>query len=260
MSQPQTVLEEILKRAASFQQRHSQENGIWPTFSYFTYHPVAPLNKKRLRILLESLTRRAKELGRPLVILDLACGGGLITCAAAALGHKALGLDRNPEEIELAKLFALEEKFECSFLTLDLVADPEWEETAQKHLGGKPDVVILAYALHHLLKVEKLVDRLGHWLNPGSQLLINEENPKSPLFRLKHVIRTWVQKDTETEWHRTSDGWARMLTERGFYIASPIRGADLFPGLGSVVPKWCWSVVFTFQKPDSGHNGRPVRS
>ena len=241
---PDQIAREIIKSAAAFLGQHPGEKLAQPTFGYFTRHPVAPLNRKRLTLLLAQLQKRSDLIGRPLRVLDLACGGGLMTCAVAKLGHRALGMDLSNDEIRLAKLFAQEERLDGVFRQADLMKDSTWESIVEQTLGGKPDIVLLAYALHHLPEVELFVERLSRWLSPGAELLINEENPDSPMFRLKHRIRTWIQKDTDVEWHRSYPGWKGMLESRGFRLTEPI-GADILPGMGRILPLKCWSLVFT---------------
>jgi 2-polyprenyl-3-methyl-5-hydroxy-6-metoxy-1,4-benzoquinol methylase len=215
------------------------------TFGYFTRHPVAPLNRRRLRLLLDAVEAESRKRDRALRILDLACGGGLVTAAVASLGHRTLGIELDPHEVKLAQEFNRESGLDAVFWQADLVKDPFWERTAEEILGGKPDIVLLAYALHHIPQAEYFVDRLGRWLPAGATLVINEENPASPLFRLKHEVRSWIQRDTEQEWHRTWSEWAKILERSGFQPSRP-QGTDLIPAwarLGG--PGRCWSLVFT---------------
>ncbi len=240
-----TVLDRHLEHARKYLNAHPEAPGIQDTFGYFTRHPVAPLNRKRLRLILAELERQKSDKGRPLRILDLACGGGIISTAAAALGHRVLGMDLNPSETRLAEGFtcAIQET-RAQFLTVDLMKNPDWERTATERLGGKPDVILLAYALHHLPDVPALLKRFASWLDAGSVLLVNEENPHSPTFRLKHLVRTVIQRDTEVEHHRSLGGWRRLLEAQGFRISS-LAGADILPATGRWAPRMCWSLVFT---------------
>jgi 2-polyprenyl-3-methyl-5-hydroxy-6-metoxy-1,4-benzoquinol methylase len=241
------AVDSTLRRAAAFLARHPSEKEVHRTYGYFTRHLVAPLNQKRLTLILSALSQRSEELGRPLKVLDLACGGGVITCAVATMGHRALGMDLSPEEIRLAKLFAQEEKLGGLFWQTDLLQDAFWEKTAEETLGGKPDAVVLAYALHHLPQVEFFVDRLSRWLPQGTLVLVNEENLGAPLFRLKHVVRTWLQADTEVEAHRNFQGWKELLETRGFKVSGWV-GTDILPGISRISPRNCWSLVFSATK------------
>lgn len=242
------AVKRVLKSAESFAERHADDGAISLTYRYFTKHPVAPLNQRRLRALLEAAGQRAAELKRPLRILDLACGGGILTCALASMGHRALGVDLNVSEIRMARMFAQEEKLDGMFLQTDLLADAVWERSAQETLGGKPDIVTLAYALHHLPEITPFLKRLENWLEPPTQLLINEENPSSLLFQLKHRVRTWLQKDTDTEWHRSFAEWKRLIEAHGFKVSPQITGLDMLPAMSRVKPDRCWSIVFTAQR------------
>lgn len=244
------TVNDILLQADAFFRLHKGEPSVEATFKYFTDHPVAPLNRKRLAMLLESVEQHADRAGRRLRVLDLACGGGLITCAIAQLGHRSLGLDLSPKEVGWAYRFAADGKHSGDFAVVDLIEDPAWERSVEATLNGKPDIVVLAYALHHLPRVEEFVARLGRWLDADSRLVINEENPQSPMFQLKHAIRTWVQKDTDVEWHRTYRGWRKILDERGFQTMSP-GGADVVPGLATIAPGLCWSLVFTARRTNA---------
>ena len=175
------ALRRVLRCAEQFTDRHLQEPAISLTYRYFTHHPVAKLNQKRLQTLLQVVGRRSAELKRPLRVLDLACGGGLITCALASMGHRTLGLDLNPQEIRMARLFALEEKLDGMFAQTDLLGDPAWERSAQETLGGKPDIVCLAYALHHLPEISPFLKRLSRWLEPPRPAPHQRrENPLAP--------------------------------------------------------------------------------
>lgn len=239
----------IIDSADRFLKEHRQDPAASLTFGYFTHHPVAPLNQIRLTYLLEETQKKAATLTRPLRVLDLACGGGIITNAIAQFGHRVLGLDLDPNEIRLAQLFTQEQKLDGIFAQADLLNDPHWETKAEQSLGGKADLVILAYALHHIPQVELFVARLSKWLPTGAVVLVNEENPQSPLFRLKHLVRGWIQKDTEVEHHRTIGGWESLLRSVGLNPFGPLRGADPLPGLSVLAPQKCWSVLISFSKP-----------
>lgn len=247
---------QLLGRARAFYRQNKDLPSISPTFRYFTQHPVARLNKKRLRAILKIIAAQQDELHRPLRVMDLACGGGLVAASIASLDNRVLGMDQSREEIELAQKFASGFSDQplsgfLRFLQVDLIRDSAWEREAEKLLGGPPDVIVLAYALHHLPQLDLFLARLSRWLPPTTILLINEENPHSPTFRLKHWIREWIQKDTEEENHHTYGEWKHLLESHHFRVAPP-RGLDLLPGIGHLLgifqPLLCWSLVFTAMK------------
>jgi 2-polyprenyl-3-methyl-5-hydroxy-6-metoxy-1,4-benzoquinol methylase len=236
-------LEQLIKRAESFCELHREEPHVQDTYGYFTRHPFSKLNQKRLSTILQLLKNAA-----PRKVLDIACGGGLITHAIASMGMDVLGVDINAEEIKLAETFTLEPKTSAQFLLMDMVTDQNWEKQIEKKLGGKPQTIVLAYALHHLPHVERFLERLSLWVEKDTLLIINEENPLSPSFRAKHVLRSWIQKDTETEWHRTFKQWKKLLKENQFQVSKQVIGLDMVPWVGTISPSLSWSLVFTAYK------------
>ncbi len=243
MNSDSIEIENIIKRAESFLTQNPGNKALDSTFGYFTHHPFSPLNQKRLKTILQIIKNRAPER-----VLDIACGGGLVTSAIAAMDIKTLGVDINPEEIRLAEMFTKNDKNKATFLLLDMITDPNWESQVEKILGGKPQAIVLAYALHHLPHVEIFLKRLGQWMEPDTILIINEENPLSPTFRLKHALRTWIQKDTETEWHKSFRRWKKLLEQSGFNVSHQVTGLDMAPLVGTLIPHLSWSLVFTAYK------------
>jgi cyclopropane fatty-acyl-phospholipid synthase-like methyltransferase len=240
-------MEKILEHAQQFIRRHPHDVRVERTFVYFTTHVVAPLNRQRLGALIQKTVELRAKLGREPRILDLACGGGLIANALALAGARVCGFDLDPDEVSLAREFTTLVGQRVIVDSVDLIDGPDWEKRAQQALGGPPDAIVMAYALHHLPRVEKFLDRLSAWVPPATLLWVNEENPHSPLFRLKHTVRTWILKDTETEWHRSYSSWAKLLQQRKWSVSLP-QGYDPFPGWGRFFPKLSWSLVFQAER------------
>lgn len=239
------IVSEIYTTAHQFLKENSNEKGIQTTYGYFVAHPVAPVNKKRLTQILEEVYNFQHEQKKTLKVLDVACGGGIISSSISLLGNTVVGIDINLDEIELAVRFSKYLHVNSRFYGIN-VFDEGWEEVIEKKIEGKPDVIILAYALHHFSNPEGFIDKLKKWMKPGSIIIVNEENPNSPLFRLKHRIRTIVQKDTEKEYHRTYESWRNLFAD-GFYV-SKSKGIDILPLINRISPLRCWSIIFTIKK------------
>ena len=238
----------ILAHASNFYQANCKDPGTKATYGYFTHHPVAPVNKKRLEVILEILEALSPH-RMSLPVLDIACGGGLIASAMAAKGHRVAGLDIDATELRLARAFADSMRIDnVRFLYADVVNSISWHGEVEEYLGERPRVVTLAYALHHLPKVQDFIRSLSAWLPDGAVVIVNEENPLSPLFQTKHLIRTVVQKDTDVEWHRKPQEWMAMFDASGMKLQGPVRGVDMLPVLPRVSPNLCWSVTFSVQK------------
>jgi 2-polyprenyl-3-methyl-5-hydroxy-6-metoxy-1,4-benzoquinol methylase len=242
-------LKKILKKADEFYKINETEKSVQDTYGYFTRHVVSSLNHKRLLIMLCILLQEKEKRNTQLKVLDIACGGGLIARTVAEMGFPTMGIDINSNEIFVAKEFA---KFfptdtPLCFLEGDIINNTNWHNLAEKQLGGKPDVILMAYALHHLPQVERFVSKLSNWMKGGSFILINEENPLSPLFRVKHIVRTFLQNDTEEEHHRSFKEWKLILEKTGLDVYSPI-GADPVSFIAEFLPDFSWSIIFTAKK------------
>lgn len=239
------IVSEIYAAAHQFLKENNNEEGIQTTYGYFLTHPVAPVNKKRLTQILEEVYNYQHEQKKTLKVLDVACGGGIISSSISLLGNTVIGIDIDSDEIALAARFSKYLHVNTGFYEIN-VFDECWEEVIEKKIEGKPDVIILAYALHHFSNPEDFIEKLKKWMKPGSIIIVNEENLNAPLFRLKHRIRTVVQKDTEMEHHRTYESWKKLFAD-GFDV-SKSKGIDVLPLINIISPLRCWSIVFTVKK------------
>lgn len=233
---------EVLKTARKFYFQQPYKGKASATFGYFTDHPIASLNKKRLNTIIQKTTDIQKKKQRPLLIADLACGAGVISNALSFAGNKVVGIDADRGEIRLAKQFTKEVGQRTQFLIANLMKEG-WEIKAEKILGRKPDLIILAYALHHFEEPSEIINRLSGWLKRGAILLINEENTLSPLWRIKHIIRTLIQKDTHFEHQKSFEQWRKILSSYNFQTIS-YYGLDPLPLFEVLLPKLCWSIIF----------------
>lgn len=237
----------ILAQAKLFYEPRKTDPALASTYKYFLDHPVAPLNQKRLQLILDSIAILKKK-----SILDLACGGGLITSAIAGLGVNAIGLDIDEREIQTARQFASTISGNAKFESCDFINGDKGKELTEQLLQKKPDLVVLGYALHHFKNPELVLEKLSAWLEPGSVLLVNEENPCSPLFRLKHFIRGVIQKDTDIEFHRSFNEWVTLCARYGFELlplfGRQLRSADMFTFIARLTPSLSWSIVFALEK------------
>ena len=222
-------------------------------FQALERHPVpgaTPLNRRtalktrRLQTVLTRLQARSQTLSRPLRVLDLACGLGIATHAAARMGHRALGLDRNPEAIHWAEQQA--QGSGALFWRSDLLQDPFWEQTVGETLGGKPDVILLTDALASLPQSEFFVDRISRWVGPGTWVIVSENNSAAPLRRLREA---WEHRYAPRSalWHKSFDQWREQLESHGFEVDEPT-GVDDWRWMEKLFPSRCSSLVFTARR------------
>lgn len=240
------VLEVVSAARRYFQKNQTLKPGITLSYKYFTDHPIAPLNHKRTQEILEhsnaiSNSNRSKRM----TILDFACGGGIISTVLGKAGFSVVGIDLDRQEIALAKDFSTSLGLKNMTFIVASTTQP-WEKKVLATLATKPDIYLFAYALHHFEDVEVFIKRLSTFAKKGSYLVINEENPNSVLWRLKHAVRTVIQKDTDVEHQRTPDGWDQLLKKHGFKLVR-YTGVDFLPPW-LVRKKYEWSYIMTYVK------------
>ncbi len=161
------------------------------------------LNPARMRILAEMISHHFdRSLDAPcpfsgLSLIDVGCGGGLVTEPFARLDFAVTGLDASPENIAIAKDHA-----ELAELTIDYqVGSPEQEAKRQKHW----DVVVALEVVEHVADVDVFVSGLSNRLKPGGLLLMSTINRTVKSMALakiaaEYVLR-WVPAGTH-QWNK----------------------------------------------------------
>lgn len=205
-----------------------------PTFNYFTTHIFSRINTGRLKSLESKLSELCLVSKNRFVVLDIACGAGLMASVWRRLGYSVVGVDFSKSEILLAKRFFEFQGLKGTFLFNKV------DSSSMKKILDKvnPSVVIFAYSLHHLPEVEKIISILYKFSN--CKILVNEEDKDSLLFKVKHFVRSVIQKDTEVESQLSYSGWKGLFEKVGYTISKPeyvyIYGIKT------------WSVVFSCSK------------
>ena len=135
------------------------------------FRPLHELNPLRLAW----IDGLAKLAGRD--VLDVGCGGGILSEAMARLGAKVTGIDLSEKPLKVAQLHLLESglgvKYELS--------SPE--EFAESH-AGKFDVVTCMELLEHVPEPASTVAACASLARPGGRVFFStiNRNPKSYLF------------------------------------------------------------------------------
>jgi len=236
---PSTITFQVIDQARQFLKQNRHNPALEETFGYFINNPIAArLNQTRLLNIIKRVHQHQTQRPQPLKIVDLACGGGLIATSLSQIGCQVLGIDHNQAEIEIAQNFTQLFPHPAQFIAADLT-NPDWQIQTEKILGGKPNIAILAYALHHIPRVDQFVQNLCGWLPAGSTIIINEENDRSWLRNLKQFFRTIIIRNTDDEHHRPIAQWQQLFIDN----QAPIKfteGIDYLPS----PPTTAWSVIF----------------
>ena len=176
------------------------------------------------------LTRAAPFAG--LRILDIGCGGGLLSEPMARLGAGVVGADAAPRNIPVARLHA-----EASGLTID------YRHTTAEALaaaGEVFDVVLNMEVVEHVADPPGYLRACRDLLKPGGLMICStlNRNAKSWLMAIvgaEHIMR-WLPKGTHD--------WAKFITPDELFDL--LRGAGLEPvdkkGMVFNPISWSWSV------------------
>ncbi len=185
------------------------------------FKPLHMLNPCRLDYI---TTQVAAEFGRDLAgdapfaglrVLDIGCGGGLLSEPMARLGAEVVGADPAARNIPVARLHA-----EQSGLVID------YRETTAEDLaaaGETFDVVLNMEVVEHVADPQAYLDACRSLLKPGGLMICStiNRNPKSFAMAIvgAEVVMRWLPRGTHD--------WAKFITPDELY--GMIRKAGLEP-------------------------------
>ncbi len=161
-------------------------------------------------------------------ILDIGCGGGILAEPLARLGASVVGVDPAEENIEVAKLHAVE-----SGLAID------YRATAAETLadaGERFDIVIASEVVEHVADLSLFTRRASEMVKPGGFMAVTTINRTIKSFALaivgaEYVLRwlpvgthTWDKFVTPEEMRRHFETFGLREIDRGGIIFNPISG------------------------------------
>lgn len=187
------------------------------------FKPLHQLNETRLKFIRQ---RSCRHFGRDddrldpfdgLSVLDVGCGGGLISEPMARLGGAVTGLDAAPANIEVARLHAA-----ASGLTIDYrCATAEDEAEA----GRQYDLVLALEIIEHVADVGTFLSSLGRVVRPGGALFLSTLNRTAKAYLLAIVgaeyLLRWLPRGTH-DWQRfvKPSELTRPLRQNGLKVSA----------------------------------------
>ena len=135
------------------------------------FRPLHEINPLRL----EWIDRAAGLAGKK--VLDVGCGGGILTEAMARRGAEVTGIDLGEKGLRVAELHLLESKLNVNYGKVSA------EEYATEH-SGEFDVVTCMELLEHVPEPAGMVAACAQLARPGGLVFFStiNRNPKSYLF------------------------------------------------------------------------------
>ncbi|SET06714.1 3-demethylubiquinone-9 3-methyltransferase [Oceanicella actignis] len=202
------------------------------------FKPLHMLNPCRLDYAVAQIAAqhgRDPDAPRPfegLRILDIGCGGGLLSEPMARLGAQVVGADAAERNIPVARLHARRMGLEIDYrhTTAEALAAA----------GERFDAILNMEVVEHVPDPQAYLDACATLLRPGGVMICStiNRNPKSFLFAIigaEHVMR-WLPRGTH-EWSRfiTPDELAAHLSRAGLQLVD--RKGFVFDPL-----RWSWSI------------------
>ncbi|XP_023954304.1 ubiquinone biosynthesis O-methyltransferase, mitochondrial [Bicyclus anynana] len=176
-------------------------------------------------------------------ILDVGCGGGILSEAIARLGANVTGIDASSELIELAsdhckldpKLVDNRPSYHCT--------------TIEEHSQSFPDhydAVVASEVIEHVANKELFVSSLVRAVKPGGKLFVTTPNRTRPMQILgicvaEHILRVVPVNTHDYEMFITPNELTFLLEKNNCHVQA-IHGMMYYP----VVNRWTWSSSTTF--------------
>ena len=148
-------------------------------------------------------------------ILDIGCGGGLVSEGMAQLGADVTGVDFVKENIQVAKKHANQNKLEINYIIKDFEKDT---------MTSKYDVIVIFEVLEHLEDWESFLKKIQKNLKPNGALIISTINrnliSKFLTIDLAENFLKWIPLNThnyhkfikpeELKYHLTSNNFKKI--------------------------------------------------
>lgn len=202
------------------------------------FKPLHMLNPCRLGYITSQIAAEFdRDLTKPLPfaglrILDIGCGGGLLSEPMARLGATVVGADAAPRNIPVARLHA-----EQSGLTID------YRHTTAEDLaaaGERFDVVLNMEVVEHVSDPLAYLTACHDLLKQGGLMVCStlNRNPKS--FMMAIIGAEWVMRWLPKGTH----DWAKFITPDELYDLLRRAGLDPVDRKGMVFNpvSWSWSL------------------
>src|ERR1700737_4510540 len=143
--------------------------------------PLHDLNPLRLQYI-----ERAAEL-RDKPVLDVGCGGGILSEAMARAGARVLGIDLSQALLDVAELHALEAKIPAVYRVISA------EELAQERPAGF-DLVTCMEMLEHVPDPAASIAALAALVRPGGDIIVSTLNRNPTAFAVAIVGAEYVMR------------------------------------------------------------------
>lgn len=157
-------------------------------------------------------------------VLELGCATGYFSGALRARGHDVVGLEVDPDAVEICR---------ASGLVVHL-ADLASENPLRAVHGRRFDAVIAMDVVEHLARPGPLLDATRAVIRPGGRLIVTGPNVAYWAVRLRLVLGRWtyaragIMDETHLRWY-TRRTWRELLERHGFVVTSAEPAEAMLP-------------------------------
>ncbi len=127
-------------------------------------------------------------------VIDIGCGGGILTEAMAQKGAKATGLDMSEELVNIARAHAKQNDVSVNYVQQTV-------ESAAKEQAGQYDIVTCMEMLEHVPEPLSIVKACTTLCKPGGHIFFSTINRNAKSFALAIVAAEYILKLVEKGTH-----------------------------------------------------------
>lgn len=145
------------------------------------FKPLHEINPLRLQFILEHTNIAGKN------ILDIGCGGGILSEAMAIAGAKVTGIDLAEQALQVAKEHARKTDVAVDYRCISA------ENFAAEH-AGEFDIVTCMEMLEHVPEPESIIAACSRLVKPGGHIFFSTINRNAKAFLMaivgaEHILR-----------------------------------------------------------------------
>ena len=160
-----------------------------PTSEFKPLHEINPL---RLNFIKSSVSLKGKK------VLDVGCGGGILSESLASAGADVTGIDQGDKVIQIAKLHAKESGVKIKYKHINI-------EDFYKNTDERFDVITCLEMLEHVPDPNSIINTCSKLLKPGGKIFFStiNKNLKAFLFAIigaEYILR-WLPIGTH-DWNK----------------------------------------------------------
>jgi 2-polyprenyl-6-hydroxyphenyl methylase/3-demethylubiquinone-9 3-methyltransferase len=143
--------------------------------------PLHELNPLRLSYIEQAVTLRGAR------VVDVGCGGGILSESMAVRGAQVLGIDLSRAVLDVAELHAIESRLAIEYRSVAA------EELAAQQPGAF-DLVTCMEMLEHVPDPAATLGALGQLTKPGGHLIVSTLNRTPPAFAIAIVGAEYIAR------------------------------------------------------------------